>query len=140
MQSPPSEKQMGIACPKVTNLSPDEWTQIQAQLCSERAGYAFQSATRKKGDRVVVRLISTNNHWPRMCLKLVFEKKGGRWIENTAKARETAMMAPAFLRKRAANAASEAPAGATPPAVAPVATPSGVESHAQGAASDHPGT
>jgi hypothetical protein len=94
MRSHAFEKHLYVADQNISHLSQREWAEIQAQWCSEQADYVFQSATRKNNDLVVVKLVDKGHALTRRSLKLFFEKKGDRWMENTARARETVKIVP----------------------------------------------
>jgi hypothetical protein len=95
MQSP-FEQHLYVASQNIPQLSPKEWAEIQAQWCSEQAAYVFQSATRENNDLVVVRLTGKGRSLHRTGLKLFFEKKGDRWMENTARAKGVGRIVPFF--------------------------------------------
>jgi hypothetical protein len=90
----PFEQHLYVASQNIPQLSPKEWAEIRAQWCSEQVEYVFQSATRKNNDLVVVKLVDKGHALTRRSLKLFFEKKGDRWMENTARARETVKIVP----------------------------------------------
>jgi len=92
--SSPFEQHLYVASRNIPQLSPKEWAEIQAQWCSEQVEYVFQSATRKNNDLVVVKLVDKGHALTRRNLRLFFEKKGDRWMENTARARETVKIVP----------------------------------------------
>jgi predicted amidohydrolase len=96
MRSHAFEKHLYVADQNISHLSQREWAEIQAQWCSEQGDYVFQSATRKNNDLVVVRLISKGHSLHRTGLKLFFEKKGDRWMENTARAKGVGRIIPFF--------------------------------------------
>jgi hypothetical protein len=95
-RSHPFEEHLYVAGQGIPYLSPAEWAEIQAQWCSEKAEYVFQSATRVTNDLVVVRLAGNGHSLTRTGLKLFFEKKGDRWMENTARAKGTGRIIPFF--------------------------------------------
>jgi len=95
-RSHPFEEHLYVASQNIPHLSQKEWAEIQAQWSSEQGEYVFQSATRENNNLVVVRLAAKGHALAKTSLKLFFEKKGDRWMENTARAKEIVRILPVF--------------------------------------------
>jgi hypothetical protein len=95
-RSHPFEKHLYVANQSIPYLSREEWVQIQTQWCSDQADCVFESATRESKDLVVVKLVGKGHSLTRPRRRLFFEKKGDRWVENTARAKETVQVIPLF--------------------------------------------
>ena len=89
--SHPFEKRLYVANHRVPLLSQNEWAEIQSNF-QTRKEYVFHDATRETEDLVRVCMAYKGDPPRGPHLYLVFERRGGHWIETKADEEETVFL------------------------------------------------